>query len=585
MANSKHVLLVGTCGIIVLMMLLASPPTDVDETLPDYWGSKERRPQADAAPAPTTTTRSQTKSSSATRRQTSFLDEVMNPSPPTAGHSNNPHIIDIELTQEQSSSPEAHRHAVHKMRSMCEAGIPGLQQAPWTTRRGISTMYNDQTYLFQNGLVCYDDRTKWYYDGERSAQIAAQQNGVGNNGVNSASYSSPRNMQEAMNRAAFEMKPTAKFHSLFNNTDFSDAFKRTMAEHKFHFHQSLGILSVGAWGTVSIYHFMMDLLMGMTSLIMSNPELEVFPRDVVQMHENHIMKIEKWNLPPCFECLAVAPIVTDNLHQPNITISYTGPVDGSMRCFCGMVLVHHQTLTNRAPCCSRPMTTQTHVGDVMMWMKQRLVEKWNFRPFGKLVQYEDYAKYGYWVNSTNPRKPRLLFLLRTKSRYIAHKEDLMQVARDLGFAVHSMAFETETMERQMAAGRYADVVLGTHGAALTSLVMMDTSGDRMLCRSLIEMFHWAPLGRIVHYQKMAYMVNVSALGVIPVDVLFGKSVANPKKERKLLKSFSYTWSGTGFHDQTSFYNVNTFRERLVEAIRNLKNCRDVDLSDMKVPPT
>lgn len=115
----------------------------------------------------------------------------------------------------------------------------------------------------------------------------------------------------------------------------------------------------------------------------------------------------------------------------------------------------------------------------------------------------------------------------------------------------------------MAAGRYADVVLGTHGAALTSLVMMDTSGSRMLCRSLVEMFHGHRLGRIVHYQKMAYMVNVSALGV-PVDVAFGRSVANPRKERKLLKSFSYTWSGTGFHDQTAYYNMNAFRERLGE---------------------
>jgi hypothetical protein len=577
MANSNFRLLASTCVIIALMMI-ASSPSNVDEALPDYWGSTERSSTTSSSLDRNVKLASMPNAPSS--QQDSLGAEMTGRTRSTATGAN-PHIVDIKLSSEEAASPDAHTHAVNKMRSMCASGLPGLQQPPWTTRRGIHTAYNDQTYLFQNGLVCYDDRTKWYYDGERHG--AAPQQHQGGERSSSSSFSSPRRMQEEMNRAAFEMKPTAMFHSLYNNSDFSDALKRTLAIKRFHFHQSLGILSVGAWGTVSIYHFMMDLLMGMTSLIMSNPDLEAFPRDVVQMHENHIMKIEKWNLPPCFECLAVAPIVTDNLHQPNITISFTGPVDGSMRCFCGMVLVHHQTLTNRAPCCSRPMTTQTHVGDIMVWIKQRLVEKWNFRPFGKSVQYEDYAKYGYWVNSTNPRKPRLLFLLRTKSRYIAHKEDLMQIARDIGFSVHSMAFETETMERQMAAGRYADVVLGTHGAALTSLVMMDTSGERMLCRSLIEMFHWAPLGRIVHYQKMAYMVNVSALGVIPVDVAFGKSVANPKKERKLLKSFSYTWSGTGFHDQTSFYNVNMFRERLVEAIRNLKHCPDVDTSDMKIP--
>lgn len=502
----------------------------------------------------------------------------------SAQRSTNPHIVDLEFTDEELTSSRTARTktalAVDKMRAACAKGLPGMQQPPWTTRRGIPTMYNDQAYLYQHGLVCYDDRTRWYYDGEKEAE------GLLNNGDSSDKrelWGTPRSLQWALNRAAFEMKPTAKLHSIYNNSEFVDSFSRTLESKRFYFHQSLAILSVGAWGTVSIYHFLMDLLMGMTSLIMSNPELETFPRDVVQMHENHIMKIEKWNLPPCFECLAVAPIVTDNIHQPNITISFTGPVDSSMRCFCGMVLVHHQTLTNRAQCCSRPMTTQTHVGDVMVWIKQRLIEKWRFRPFGELVEYGDYAKYGYWLNATNPRKPRLLFLLRTKSRYIGRVAELMQAARDLGFAVHSMAFETETMERQMAAGRYADVVLGTHGAALTSLVMMDTSGSRMLCRSLIEMFHWAPLGRIVHYQKMAYMVNVSALGVIPVDVAFGKSVANPRKERKLLKSFSYTWSGTGFHDQTAYYNTNTFRERLGEAIRNLRNCPDVDLSDMKMP--
>jgi hypothetical protein len=150
---------------------------------------------------------------------------------------------------------------------------------------------------------------------------------------------------------------------------------------------------------------------------------------------------------------------------------------------------------------------------------------------------------------------------------------MIAIAREVGYEVHSMFFEGKPMKTQMAAGRYADVIVGSHGAALTVQIMMDASDYG--CRTLLELAHWVNIARILHYQRTAYMVNNTADMLAPYAVSFGPSVRNPKKERRDLKSFKPPWSLNGFHDQTAYYSLDLFRGKLEEAMKRLRRCRGV----------
>lgn len=217
-----------------------------------------------------------------------------------------------------------------------------------------------------------------------------------------------------------------------------------------------------------------------------------------------------------------------------------------------------------------------------------------------------------------PRHVRFLYL--TRSRRKAHNEDrLLQLAAEeasLQMDVERVNFEHLTIAQQLHWIRWADVVMGVHGMQLTfiahSIATHDYQTDsvstssaeaaasksssdfltqlqeevedlgdeeitRVPCRTLIELYPYVHGEFLFTLHEVPKISGWSYERVVPVDVVFGPSVADPvlEKHQLMQKDFPF-WNLAAFGDQNTTYAEHEVRRALKRAIQRWQSCCRVD---------
>lgn len=253
-----------------------------------------------------------------------------------------------------------------------------------------------------------------------------------------------------------------------------------------------------------------------------------------------------------------------------------------------------------------PSATRLIDGDVARraatWdMKRKLAASFGLMPYGSSrdasstssIAQTELTPYGLWTLSSSSsasaatlrqpgvtadhfasppsrRKteaPRLLLMLRNKTRLIGEPHIIVELAQRVGFDVHVMTPEFETVAMQVRAARYADVMVGMHGQALTWMAMMDGE-TAPHCRQVIELRHYGRKFRGIHnvYELLAADSYLYYHSILPGDVqFFEKEIGDPEMEKKLLLKKSFPHRLGGFFYQTAYYSKRALHRTLQEA--------------------
>jgi hypothetical protein len=114
-----------------------------------------------------------------------------------------------------------------------------------------------------------------------------------------------------------------------------------------------------------------------------------------------------------------------------------------------------------------------------------------FLPYGTFpIPATELGPYGLWDHATLSQdggyRPRMLLLIRNKTRQLGDAKEVERVARRIGFHVHVMAPESVPIALQARAARYTDVLVGVHGQALTWMFLVDGTIAKH-CRAVVEL--------------------------------------------------------------------------------------------------
>jgi hypothetical protein len=164
--------------------------------------------------------------------------------------------------------------------------------------------------------------------------------------------------------------------------------------------------------------------------------------------------------------------------------------ESTTHCYCAAVL---HDMIDAEYMTSVPPAQRIARGDPLRrrstrFVKESLNHRFGFAPYGTYpIPTAEYAAHGLWRNlSCAPTTPRMLLLLRNRTRELGDPEVVVGFAQRAGFNVHVMIPEREPIVLQARAARYADVMVAVHGQALTWSMMMD--GTRAThCREVIEL--------------------------------------------------------------------------------------------------
>jgi hypothetical protein len=255
--------------------------------------------------------------------------------------------------------------------------------------------------------------------------------------------------------------------------------------------------------------------------------------------------------------------------------------DATLHCYCRGLLMPGIALLSMGP------TARLIEGDRLRragtnHIKQKLNEHFGFAAYGTVnVPSSQWRDYGLWnttprlsTNSTVSAPPRLLFMLRNKTRIVGNAEEIARIASTVGFDVEVMTPEHEPVERQARAARYAHVVMAIHGQALTWMMLMDTVVATH-CRQVVELRHYGRKLRRVHnvYELVAADNYIMYRNVGAVDAVFdAKYVSSQNGEKALLMRKPFPHRYRGFSWQTAFYSVHEVRHVLQKAFEHARMC-------------
>lgn len=338
-------------------------------------------------------------------------------------------------------------------------------------------------------------------------------------------------------------------------------------------HTAVGLMIFGRWASVNVFHFTADVLLSAAAFLVSNPSVLSAPHAPVFIHESLILNGFHLDQGFCHPCIQGAAALDSNTRLNYTLIVSTR--NGSFRdasgahCFCAAALI---APTSQAIRRTHAKSSKMHLG---IWLLRRqLAVRYDLTPYGTRATAEIVAGWRLWNDRAPPTavaKPRLLMLLRLKSRFFAHVSNISEMAREVGFRVHMVAFENLNVERQFAAARYADVILGMHGAALTYLYMMDPSTP--FCRTVIELLPWVAQTKVAHNLELGKLCNITVRQIEAVDVVFGRSVRKKKQTRQRLRSGDRNvYMMPGFSDQTAIHSLDAVRQELLWAHKRYASC-------------
>ncbi|CUG90830.1 membrane-associated protein, putative [Bodo saltans] len=181
-----------------------------------------------------------------------------------------------------------------------------------------------------------------------------------------------------------------------------------------------------------------------------------------------------------------------------------------------------------------------------------------------------------WGGRLGGCTPRLLLILRNKTRRVADGERIALAARTAGFDTAILVAENATALAQAHAARHADVLVAVHGQGLTWMVMMDgVSIPR--CRFVLELRHYGRKLKGVHnvYELLAADQHLRYLGIPPDDVSFDADLlpswrVSRAKLRLARRTFPQTLPE--FNAQILHYDLDNMLRVLQHVYRQVAEC-------------
>ena len=199
-----------------------------------------------------------------------------------------------------------------------------------------------------------------------------------------------------------------------------------------------------------------------------------------------------------------------------------------------------------------------------------------FLPYGTYpVPYDAYTCAGHWKQQVaDPLVPRMLLLLRRKTRPLGDADVIIKMARDAGFNLAVLTPEREPLATQVLMARYADIIVGVHGMALGWVFMMDSERNPH-CRRLLELRHFGRPFKNVHnvYEVFASDNLLQYWSLSPRRVVFDPQYVPLAREAiRLLKRKSFPHGLEAFMHQTPFYEEKVVAAAFAQHFSELKQC-------------
>jgi hypothetical protein len=340
-------------------------------------------------------------------------------------------------------------------------------------------------------------------------------------------------------------------------------------------HPSIAVL-MSHWFNYHLYHFLVDGALGAMGLFAYNPDIYKAPREAVYASNFIFNGNDKgpfrlpWNA-----TLQVLPVLSTNHSQPVTVLLPDGPQDNAIHCYCQLILIHSIDYKRRwnflvyNPEATYASTVAT------ARMRQELQEMFSLPAYDAALTLWQVRSSGLWKGATSIDQPRLLYVMRAWRQN--HRGSLyIEAATRMGYVVESIHMENFSVAQQVRAMRFADVVMGVHGAGLTFLLAMNTVGPNSHCRTVIELMPWAAPHKIPFYSQLCLMANVSSIRVDPKAIHFPPNV--PVKLRdQIIKSKTKPWSGAfhGFHvPHTLSYRDSDVLHALNVSLERTKLCKN-----------
>ena len=248
----------------------------------------------------------------------------------------------------------------------------------------------------------------------------------------------------------------------------------------------------------------------------------------------------------------------------------------SVQCFCrAMFLVGGEFY-------SVPETQSVSRGDplrrdALQFIKEGIAAHERFLPYGQYPVPPSVfrTQRHYWTPPlSNALAPRLLLFSRPASRAIGEVEQIVRVARDIGFNTAVINPAMEPVQSQVHLARYSDMMMGTHASQMTWQLLMDTEDNRKYCRRVVELQHYGKpfQGRMNIFEALAADAFLKYIPRQPVFVTFtnDKKVKSPEKEKALL--MRRVVGTAGFRFQKTFYNLTELAAMLRRSFEELTHC-------------
>ncbi|CUG79205.1 membrane-associated protein, putative, partial [Bodo saltans] len=312
-------------------------------------------------------------------------------------------------------------------------------------------------------------------------------------------------LERALTRPFRSRRSFDHHHNEDNSNSGDDIVGKRRRALRFHgSHQA--VMLMGTWNSVNWYHLLMDYLLGLahwdlthlkpttmddqqqqaqSSINGADRRVVVPARTIVHIvNSSWNRQWGKYDQRACMDYSSA--FGSDPVNTPSVVIRTTQPNahpqgeegkrshsdsdDDALHCFCGAMFVGGHVLPRGEPSVNFESSSRSAA---LRHYRNRMVMKYNELPFGEVPRVEHYTRLGFWAaNNNTTSMPRLLLVNRNRRR-IGNFDKIEAMAKEIGFNVATVYFENMAPHAQFHLSRYADVLVGIHGMALTFVANMD----------------------------------------------------------------------------------------------------------------
>lgn len=463
---------------------------------------------------------------------------------------------------------------LEKFNTFCLKQFPQLFSGEYASRESITSPLGKDELLFEPRPVCILSNGTFYSHLRRS---------WGNDNR------MPRRLRDILHGKLKRVDFKGKNSVLHRGPEFAAHVELVAARDEVDWHPAVGFV-LAAKMNHHPFHFLMDQALQLMSALHYDKTLSDHPHVGVRMSDTllNIVKEDQnegdhhrrllWNISRDFASVSIKedPRIPNKELFRVVNYEGWGSEDGRAHCFCQLAVFHgwYQRERGRFLKGDACMKLPQDEGCLAMNLaRQHIAAHYQLVPYDTAVQLHDFQRVDLWKGAKTAEAPRLLVIVRQQRRF-GNRTTILEMAKRIGFEVQEITMEHHPPAVQAAAARYADVIMGVHGAAFTWLSMLSTvRRENQGCRTVIELLPKVSKSLINFYVHQA---SVSAVTLIRVPLLRGvvddslEEIKKSKDMQQILRSRNplrfMLWN------MTHYYQMSDVEEALTRAMAKRQQC-------------